>query len=171
VDDETRVLEERKLRLQGKQVWASFLGPLVAVVGAFLAFRGNLEAQATATQAQADAQTFQTLAESGDRLCLESGSPLFPLDSPSPAPGEVSGETPALDSGFGTSSFWPDVDLNEVCRRYVDTPPSLSVQRELIQQLVDHPDQSETILLMWRATYEADDWIQNIEDALHESRP
>lgn len=167
MDPEQRLLEDKKLHVQGWQVAASFLAPVAVVVGVWLTIRGNLTAQARAAEAQAQVQAAQALAESGDAFCVEGLVETQPSPGPSPTPPIFGEPSPTPDLLYKTEFIFGDgFDFGEFCSRYVEQPPSLTVQRELIQQLVEHPRQSEQILAMWRAIYEAEGWIDEIERAL-----
>jgi hypothetical protein len=59
--------------------------------------------------------------------------------------------------------------FDAICSRLSERPPAITVQRELIAQLVGHPGQRDAILVMWRGIYKADNWIDRVEAALERS--
>ena len=125
---------------------------MIAVLGVWLTIKGDLQVQARAEAAQTGLQnaqaTAELLAESGDAFCAGIFTPIYQVDP------FIESEPNARD---------------EICRRRHEIPPSLPVQREFIRQLVEHPEQREAIVAMWRAGYEPEEWIDEIERALHEA--
>ena len=148
MDPDAKAFEEERLRVLRRQVWMATIAPiaaaLIAVGGVWLTIRGQLEAQSRAATLESETRSAQALAETGIVAC-ELGPVLY----------ESAGFSDLFDNTF--QEFCPE------------QPPSVAVQRQLIQQLSEHPGQRAQILAMWRAVYEADDWIDEIEDAVKDS--
>jgi hypothetical protein len=134
MDPDERRIEAQKLRRQSLQIVASFLGPLVAVAIAFVTIGAQLSAQAEATRNQLLAQT----GSAGECKRLA-----------------------AVEDGFWTSY---DTDSQSFCEEWFrePRPPSVEVQRELVQQLVDHPDRWQEIAAMWKAIYPNQPWVEQV---------
>jgi len=144
MDADEKRFEEERLRIQRSQVRASWASPLVAgillVAVAWFTIGSDVRAQTKATETDAQVRTATAVAESGERFCSLWGTSTVP---------DVS-----------------DLDVEGACKRSAEQPPTLSVQRELIAELLEHPSQQQQILAMWRAVYVVHDWIDRIGAAL-----
>jgi hypothetical protein len=129
-------------------VVASFVGPalaaVVAIVGITLTLDADRQARQEEASRQAEAELQLAIAQNGSVIC---------------------DFTAGRDA---SSSFDADYleSFDDLCKRWIETsPPDIRVQRELVAQLAANPKQREEILAMWRAIYDADDWIGDIEAA------
>lgn len=136
-----RSLEERKIRVQWCQVAASLFGPAIAAAVLFFTVYSTFEA--SRRDAQTEAMT--VAAESGENLCVPNQEEPDPLL---------------------TANILISTDLVTFCEKFLARAPSLSVQKELISQLVEHPGDAAATIAMWRAIYEEEAWIDPIERAV-----
>ena len=136
---------ERQLALQRTQMWLSEMVPvvvaLIAVWGVTRTIADSQRARDEAAAQEAQALEAQTLAESGSAAC-SFGEDFWT-------------EVPTFEEAWGS--------FDSVCD---GTSPSPAVQRELIQQLIEHPDQRDEILAVWRTVYPLQGWVDQVEHAL-----
>jgi hypothetical protein len=150
---------EAERRVQWAQVLASVLSPIMAGVFAVILLTRTIDANFRVQQrselAQARIAAAQTLAETGATTC---------------AIAVVDGFFSGGLNEVGEISALPLSCEDEVIAVTVPSVPvQRELQRELIRQLIDHPEQQAAIFAMWRTIYGPDTWIESIESALESS--
>jgi hypothetical protein len=146
VEERKLRLEERKLRQHSWQVAAALAAAAIAVVAIWL----QLNAQTSADRAQAEAARTQLLAQAGSAgECKRLAS----LDS-------IEASWPTYGESFWGNSF----DVEGFCTDWFrePRPPSIEVQRDLVQQLADHPERWQEISAMWEALYPSQPWVNHV---------
>lgn len=134
-------LEDRKIRVQWYQVAASLLGPVIAAGVLLFTVYSTFEASRRDAQMEAT----RVASESGEAMCVPNQE----------------GPDPLL-----TANILSSTDLDTFCEKFLSRAPSLTVQKELISQLAQHPGDSAATIAMWRAIYEENSWIDPIERAV-----
>lgn len=139
MDEKEAELARKKLRIEWLQVFAALLGPAIAAGVLWVTFRGEL-------QAEREVQAEQVATDIGENLCVPN----------------VEEERDELLN----APILRDRGLSDFCTIFTRRAPSLAVQKELITQLIEHPKNRAAILAMWRAIYEEEAWIDQIEQSI-----
>jgi hypothetical protein len=156
-------MDQRERRLMWFQAWGTWFAPAIAAAATlavlFIGIRSDRDAERRAEARRLATDRAALLAQTGSRgECLAVGDT---FTGPYP-------ETPVGQMAEASRDF--EEALNDLCNAVAEDPeqpPGIEVQRELVAQLIEHPKQREEILALWRAIYDADEWIDRVEAALN----
>ncbi len=145
-------IEQEKLRLQNKQIHLTWLSAVIAAISPIVTIGVVLWSIQANSDIATAAQITQLLADTGERICV---------------PGIESDSLLGSTNVEELSDLLASLELEDFCEAFTDRPPSLAIQRELIQQLIEHPKQRSVIIDLWRSVYEREgggeeDWLDAI---------
>jgi hypothetical protein len=144
-------IEQEKLRLQKHQMRLTWLTVVIAALSPIVTIWVVLSSIRANSDIATAAQITQLLADTGERICV----PDIESDS-------LLGSTNVEE----LSELLASLELESFCQAFTNRPPSLAVQMQLIQQLIEHPKQRSVIIDLWRSVYEkevdGEDWLDSI---------